>query len=287
MKVLITGAEGQLGREMQRCAPVGVNCAALGRTQLDITDGTAVQATVSKEQPSLIYNCAAYTAVDGAESKPDLALAINAEAVGHLAKAAASVDARVIHVSTDFVFDGSASTPYRVDHDTRPLGVYGHSKLAGEMRLQEILPMRSAIVRTAWLYSALGANFVKTMLRLMAERTELGVVADQVGAPTWAGGLAEALWALAEHPEAHGIFHWTDAGSCSWHEFALAIQEQGFKQGLLSDRIPVEGISTEDYPTPAARPAYSVLDCSRLEGLLGMQRQNWQTHLHSMMSELA
>jgi dTDP-4-dehydrorhamnose reductase len=196
MKVLITGAQGQLGRELQRLCPDGVECVPLSRAELDITSKPDVLACLDDLQPQVLFNCAAYTAVDGAETKPDLAVEVNAEGVANLAVAAQRCGTRVLHVSTDFVFDGSADSPYPPDHEPRPLGVYGHSKLAGENRLQEILPLDSVVVRTAWLYSALGENFVKTMLRLMSEREQLGVVADQFGAPTWARGLAAALWKM-------------------------------------------------------------------------------------------
>jgi dTDP-4-dehydrorhamnose reductase len=286
MKAVIVGAEGQLGRELERCCPAHYSCVAASRAQLDITVLESVRSFFLAHQPQLIINCAAYTAVDGAESNPDLAIAINADGVANLAKAATQISARVVHISTDFIFDGEAKEPYGVDAKPRPLGVYGHSKLAGEMRLQEILPLDSAIVRTSWLYSAFGSNFVKTMLRLMNERSELRVVADQVGAPTWARGLAVALWGLADQPQAHGIYHWTDAGSCSWYDFAGAIYRHGRSMGLVDNELQIEAIGTEDYPTPAARPAYSVLDCRRLEGVLGYQREAWELQLQHMLKEL-
>ncbi len=286
MKAVIVGAEGQLGRELVRSCPRHINCVPASRAELDICAREMSLRFLQDHQPQLLINCAAYTAVDGAESKPDLAVEINAGGVANLAKAASQVGARIIHVSTDFVFDGEATEPYGVDAQTRPLGVYGHSKLAGEMRLQEILPLDSAIVRTAWLYSARGSNFVNTMLRLMNERSELRVVADQVGAPTWARGLAMVLWSLADHREAHGVYHWTDAGSCSWYDFARAIYGHGHALGLIANELEIEAIGTEDYPTPAARPAYSVLDCQRLEGVLGYRREPWEQQLQAMMKEL-
>jgi dTDP-4-dehydrorhamnose reductase len=286
MKVLITGAEGQLGREVQRLCPADITCLPVGREQLDITSKVGVLECVGDAQVQLIINCAAYTAVDGAESKPDLAVEVNAQGIANLAMAAQMTGARVIHISTDFVFDGSAETPYTPRQETRPLGVYGHSKLAGENRLQEILPLDSVVVRTSWLYSALGDNFVKTMLRLMGQREQLGVVADQVGSPTWARGLAEVLWLLREHPTAHGIYHWTDNGSCSWYDFACAIHAQGRKLGILERDVEISAITTADYPTPARRPAYSVLDSDKLHQLLGHNGADWQVQLEAMMQEL-
>ncbi len=286
MKVLIAGAQGQLGQELQRSCPATVECVPLGRDGLDITDRAAVLECLERLRPLAVINCAAYTAVDGAEAKPDLALKINTEGTQNLALAAERSHARVLHLSTDFVFDGAATTPYATDADTRPLGVYGHSKLAGENRLQEILPLNSVVVRTAWLYSSLGDNFVKTMLRLMREREELGVVADQVGSPTWARGLALALWKFLDHPGAHGVYHWTDNGCCSWHEFACAINDEALKLGLLEQEVKINAITTEDYPTPAQRPAYSVLDCGKTRQLLGLEGEHWRVQLTTMLREL-
>ena len=285
MRVLITGAGGQLGYELQRSCPAEVELHCLDRAALDITLPEAVLDQVAAAAPDLVINAAAYTAVDGAETKPDLAVAVNAEGPGLLARAAAGAGARLIHVSTDFVFDGSAQQAYGPRDETRPLGVYGHSKLAGECRVREVLP-HSTVVRTSWLYSAHGANFVKTMLKLMAERDALRVVDDQVGAPTWAYGLAQALWGFAGNDSAHGIYHWTDAGSCSWYEFACAIQQLGLELGLLGREIPIEAISTAEYPTPAQRPAFSVLDCSAAEAALERQRLPWRDQLHAMLQEL-
>jgi dTDP-4-dehydrorhamnose reductase len=287
MKVLIVGAGGQLGRELVQCAPTAHTCVTATRSQLDILSVKAVQDFVQEHQPQLIYNCAAYTAVDGAETKPDLAVAINAEAVAGLAKAAAQIGARIVHVSTDFVFDGEATTPYPSDAETRPLGVYGHSKLAGEMRLQEILPLDSLIFRTSWLYSCHEGNFVTTMLRLMNERSDLRVVSDQIGSPTWVRGLAKTMWAVADQPQAHGIYHWTDNDSCSWYEFACAIYEQGRRRGLIETEVAIEAISTEEYPTAAQRPAYSVLDCQRSHALLGVTGEPWRFQLEKMMKEMS
>ena len=247
MRALIVGSGGQLGYELQRSCPTGVELCSLERTQLDITDPDAVLEQVMAYAPDTIINTAAYTAVDGAETKPDLAVAINAEGPGHLARAAVSAGAQLLHVSTDFVFDGAAERPYRPRDETRPLGVYGHSKLAGECRVREIMP-HSLVVRTSWLYSAHGANFVKTMLKLMQERDHLRVVNDQLGAPTWASGLAGALWGLAAADAIHGVYHWSDAGQCSWYEFACKI----FK--IRGIDIEVEGVPAETYPSPVKRP---------------------------------
>ncbi|MDJ0879104.1 MAG: dTDP-4-dehydrorhamnose reductase [Halieaceae bacterium] len=286
MKTLILGAGGQLGRELQLSCPAGIDMVAATRGELDISRQEAVLAYVADCQPDVIINAAAYTAVDGAESKPDLALEINAEGPGYLALAAARCGARLLHVSTDFVFDGSATEPYDPRSETRPLGAYGHSKLAGECRVREILPTQSLVLRTAWVYSRFGQNFVNTMLRLMAERDRLRVVDDQVGAPTWAAGLAKVLWSLLEHPEASGIYHWTDAGRCSWYAFACEIQARALALGLLDSEIPIEPIPTSEYPTPAERPAFSVLDLGATEALLGRQSTSWQDQLQAMLEDL-
>jgi dTDP-4-dehydrorhamnose reductase len=286
MKTLILGSKGQLGWELQQSQPAGVDVTTAGSDALDITDLKAVLNYLRDLRPQVIINCAAYTAVDGAETKPDLAVSVNAQGPGNLARGAERIGARLVHVSTDFVFDGSASTPYLPQAETRPLSAYGHSKLAGERRVQEILPLGSVIVRTSWLYSSSGANFVKTMLKLMRERDELRVVADQIGAPTWARGLAETLWGFTEEPQAHAIYHWTDAGYCSWYDFACAIYEEGRDLGLLKKTLAIEPISTREYPTPARRPAFSVLDCSSTCDVLGVERRPWREQLRAMMQQL-
>ena len=286
MKALVFGSTGQLGQELHHTLPHGVDITMASEDEIDICDRSAVLEFVGACGPDVIINAAAYTAVDGAENKPDLAVAVNGEAPGYLARAAQQCGARLLHVSTDFVFDGESDVPYTTRDEPRPIGVYGHSKLAGECRVREILPVNSVIVRTAWLYSCFGNNFVKTMLRLMAERSELRVVNDQIGAPTWARGLAEVLWALSVHPGAHGIYHWTDSGRCSWHAFACEIQSRALAMGLLDRQIEIEAIPSSEYPTPARRPAFSVLDLSAIEALLERKAQPWQNQLQNMLQEL-
>lgn len=284
-KVLITGAAGQLGWELQRTAPIGVTLVALDSDGLDITNRQSVMSYVSTEQPTLIINAAAYTAVDKAENEAIAAYAVNRDGPAHLAEAAASVNARLIHISTDFVFDGSQSHPYRPDDATSPLGVYGASKLAGEQAVLDSAA-NSMILRTAWVYSVHGNNFVKTMLRLMAERDQLGVVADQVGTPTSAHGLATLIWQLAYQPEIRGIHHWTDLGVASWYDFAMAIQEEALTIDLLTREIPIRPIATSDYPTPARRPAYSVLDKQSLFTAGLGNACHWRVALRRMLAEL-
>lgn len=281
MKVIVTGAGGQLGRALQATAPADVDIVAVDRVALDIGDEAAAVALVDEIEPDLIINAAGYTAVDRAETDQDEAYRINATGAGILAAAAAVQRARFIHVSTDFVFDGSSSFPYRPDHPTAPLGVYAASKLAGEQAVLQADP-DALIVRTAWVYGSTGHNFVRTMLRLMAERDEVRVVADQIGTPTFADSLARALWML-DGVRAKGIHHWTDSGVASWYDFAVAIQEEAFAIGLLDRMVPVIPIATSDYPMPARRPSYSVLDKSSAVALLGAPAPHWRVHLREML----
>lgn len=286
MKVLITGAGGQVAGALLKLKPAGVEAQALGRSELDIGDREAVRRVLGQMQPGIIINAGAYTAVDKAESEPDLARRVNGEGPGHLAEAAGQQGARLLHISTDFVFDGSQSRPYAPDAAVRPLGIYGESKLEGERRVQATLGGKALILRTAWVYAAGGHNFVRTMLKLMAERGRVRVVADQVGAPTWATSLAEALWAAVRTPELGGTHHWTDAGVASWYDFAVAIAEEGHVAGLLKQAAVVESITTVDYPTPARRPAYSVLDRGSAEKALGLKPAHWRVNLRKMLREL-
>ena len=284
MRVLLVGGSGQLGRELQHCKPADTDLLALGSRELDLREAALVAERVNAFQPQVIINAAAYTAVDRAESEQEAAFVVNGQGVANLAQAARSVGAYCIQVSTDFVFDGAQSRPYLPTDQTNPLGVYGASKLAGEQLALAAYPEGVAIIRTAWLYSAFGNNFVTTMLRLMSEREDIGVVADQVGTPTWARGLAEALWRMCR-VQPKGIYHWTDAGVASWYDFAVAIQEEGLACGLLDREIPIQPINTVDYPTPARRPAYSVLDKTETWAALGMKSCHWRVALRRMLLE--
>jgi len=286
VKALITGAGGQVGAALMRSRPADVTVAACSHAELDIGDGKAVQRAVADAKPQVIINAAAYTAVDKAESEPDLARRVNGEAPGHLAEAAKACGARLIHLSTDFVFDGSQSRPYAPGDTVSPLGVYGETKLEGERRVQQVLGGEALILRTAWVYAANGHNFVRTMLRLMAERGRVRVVADQVGSPTWASSVAEALWAAVRTPSFAGLHHWTDAGVASWYDFAVAVAEEGHAAGLLKRPPEVESITTADYPTPARRPAYSVLDRASSERSLDLKPAHWRVNLRKMLREL-
>lgn len=285
MKVLLTGAGGQLGRMLCATAPAGVVLDAYTSAQLDVSDLEEVSRVVLETRPDVIINAAAYTAVDRAEQEPQHAHAVNGNGPAHLAQAATQCGARLLHISTDYVFDGSASRPYRPLDACHPLGVYGASKRAGEEAVLSVAS-QGLIVRTSWLYAAQGNNFVLTMLRLMRERDELGVVADQVGSPTWVGSLAAALWTAAQRPQLHGLYHWADLGVASWYDFAVAIQEEALTLGLLTKAIPVRPLRSEEYPTPARRPAYSVLDSADARRDFEMAGMHWRAALRPMLKEL-
>ena len=282
MRILITGANGQLGGALQRTAPAWAEINAIDVEDCDLTDIPMLGARLTVEAPELIINAAAYTAVDRAEGDEDLARAINADAVAAMVAAMAATGGKVVHISTDFVFDGEASAAYAPSAARNPLSAYGRTKAEGEDHLRP----QDLLLRTAWVYEAGGANFVRTMIRLMNERDELAVVADQIGAPTWATGLARTIWALVEKG-ATGTFHHCDAGVASWHEFACAIAEEAHALGLVP-RIPViRAITAAEYPTPARRPAFSLLDCSATRALLGDREVPWRDNLRLMLKEEA
>ncbi len=284
MKVLLTGAGGQLGRALQASRPDDIELLALSSQALDIRQAGAIEQVVEQAGPALIINAAAYTAVDKAEQERALAYAVNAEGPGHLAAAASRCGARLIHVSTDFVFNGEQSHPYAPSDKPDPVSVYGASKLAGEQRVLQTCPS-ALIFRTAWVYARYGRNFVKTMLRLMDEKDQLGIVADQVGTPTWATTLANVIWQAANQTDMNGVYHCTDAGVASWYDFATAIQEEALARGLLKKAIPLRPIATRDYPTPAKRPAYSVLDSRATWARLDETPSHWRHALRCMLDE--
>lgn len=282
MKVLVTGAGGQLGSALLAAAPREVTVTSATHAQFDIGDRAAVLTAVAELKPDLIINAAAYTAVDQAEREPELAFRINRDGAGNLAEAAHSTGARLFQVSTDYVFDGTKTTPYLPTDEPNPLNVYGASKLAGERLVAERTKGRALVVRTAWVYASVGRNFVNTMLRLMRERREVRVVADQFGSPTHATSLARALWTLAASP-AQGVCHWTDAGACSWHEFAVAIRHEAGMLGLGLPHCAIVAIPSSEYPTPAARPAYGVLDKATAWQHTGPAR-HWQAELRECLA---
>ena len=280
MRVLIIGANGQLGGALQRLAPAWAEINAIDVDDCDLTDVPMLRARLTVEAPDLILNAAAYTAVDKAEGDEDLARAINSEAVAAMVEAMAETGGKVVHVSTDYVFDGTASSPYVPDAPRNPQSAYGRTKAEGEDHLRPV----DVLVRTAWVYEAGGANFVRTMIRLMKERDELGVVSDQIGAPTWATGLARTIWGLVEK-QASGTFHHSDAGVASWYDFAVAIGEEALARGLIARMPRIRPITTADYPTPANRPAFSLLDCRATREALGEEPVHWRTNLRLMLDE--
>jgi dTDP-4-dehydrorhamnose reductase len=285
MKVLVTGSAGQVGAALLASAPDGVHAVGCDRSRLDLADTAAIRRIVEAERPAVVINCAAYTAVDKAESERELAFAINANAPAALAHACRQVGARLVHVSTDYVFDGRGPRPYRPDDPTAPLSVYGESKLAGERAVAAEGGLDWRVVRTAWVYSAGGKNFLNTMLRLLAERDEVRVVADQVGTPTSAPTLSSFLWAVARTDGEPGVLHYTDAGVASWYDFAVAIHEEARAAGRISNHPRIVPIATEDYPTPARRPAYSVLDARSSLARVGATRPHWRVALRDVLRE--
>jgi dTDP-4-dehydrorhamnose reductase len=280
MRVLITGANGQLGGALQRTAPAFADLNAIDMDDVDLTDHAMLRARLAVEAPDVILNAAAYTAVDKAESDEDTARAINADAVAVMAEALAGTGGKLVHVSTDFVFDGTSPRAYRPDDARNPLSAYGRTKAEGEDHLRA----SDLLVRTAWVYEAGGANFVRTMIRLMNERDELGIVADQIGSPTWATGLAQTIWKLVER-QASGIFHHSDDGEISWYDFAVAVAEEAHALGLIAQVPTIKPITTADYPTPARRPAFSLLDCSATRAALGEAPVHWRINLRLMLEQ--
>lgn len=286
-KVLITGARGQVGQELQATAPARWRVVACGSKELDVTRPEAVRTIIERERPDLVIQAAAYTDVDGAEREAERAEAVNRTGAANVAEAVTRVGARMIHISTDFVFDGRHGRPYAPDDTATPACVYGRTKLAGEREVTRATDGKALIVRTAWVYSAYGQNFVRTMLSLMRERDSVGVVCDQVGTPTWGHTLGEALWCAAERPEIRGVLHWTDAGVASWYDFAVAIQEEALALGLLTRAVPVTPLRSDEFPSLAQRPAYSVLDKTSGWAALGLPVRHWRENLRTMLRELA
>jgi len=284
VKLLVFGAGGQVGTELGRAKlPPGMTLAAFDQADLDITDPAVIRAAIHRERPDLVVNAAAYTAVDRAESEAEAAFAVNAQAPGDIAAACAEAGIRLVHISTDYVYDGAKPGPYVEGDPINPLGVYGRSKAAGDAAVAAALA-EHVILRTAWVYSAHGGNFVKTMLRLASERPSLRVVADQHGSPTAAADIAAAIITIAARIGAGegrwGVFHFTGAGATTWHGFAEAIV------GLAGKNVPVAAIATADYPTPARRPANSVLDCAKIAGAYGIAARPWREALAEVVAEL-
>jgi dTDP-4-dehydrorhamnose reductase len=286
MHLLVTGANGQLGQCLaDQLKAQNIAHTLLSRQDADINDTVVLEKIIADKGVTAIINAAAYTAVDKAESEPELARRVNVDGPTALAKLSARFDIPLLHVSTDYVFDGNQQTPYVETDATGPTGVYGQTKLDGELAIQRHAT-KYIIMRTAWVFSEYGNNFLKTMLRLAKERDTLGVVADQVGCPTYAGDIAQALISVARQlhereeqnlPEArYGIYHYAGDEAVSWHGFAMAIFEQAYTQGIIASRPTVNAITTAAYPTPAKRPAYSVLRSAKLAQDYGVQASDWR-----------
>lgn len=286
MRIVITGAHGQVGRALAQTTPKGMEVAALSRQDLDITDTDAVDQKIGSLSPDWIINAAAYTAVDQAEEEPARAAAVNATGAGNIARAAATSSARLVHISTDFVFDGHKGTAYAPGDSVEPRGAYARSKTLGERQVETELDGQALILRTAWVYSRHGRNFVNTMLRLMRERDALPIVVDQVGTPTQATGLAKAIWRAVEI-SLTGYHHWTDSGVASWYDFAQAISEQALALGLLERPAALEPIPSREFPTAAPRPPFSVLDKNATWSALGYKAPHWRQALHDTLREIA
>lgn len=285
-KVLVTGVNGQLGRELLR-SPYAKNyqIEALSKGELNITDRDLVFSHIAELRPNVIINTAAYTAVDQAESEKDKAFAVNAYGAGNIAEAAAVVSARLVHVSTDYVFDGRKNRPYEAIDLPAPLNVYGHSKWEGEKQVLEAAPELAMIIRTSWMYSVFGTNFVKTILRLIAEREEIAVVSDQVGTPTWAKGLADVIWRSVSGKKFSGIYHWRDEGVASWYDFAVAVMEEAHSVGLVDRKVKIRPVTTEEYPVAAVRPCYNVLRKDRSIGGGALVDLHWRASLRKMLDD--
>lgn len=289
MRIAVTGLAGQVVTSLMERAPREIELIALGRPQLDLTRRDAVISTLRAARCDAIINAAAYTAVDKAESEPDIAMRVNADGAGYAAEAAAQLGVPLLHLSTDYVFDGTLDRPYREDDATGPTSAYGQSKLAGEQKIATLYA-NHAILRTSWVYSPFGSNFVKTMLRLGESRAEVAVVADQIGSPTSALDIADALLAIAHRlrvdpaPDLRGVFHMTGTDVATWADFAEWIFAEAQQHGRRLVRV--HRIATRDYPTPARRPANSRLDNSKLQAVYRLSLPNWRESASNCVARL-
>ncbi|MEH2246186.1 dTDP-4-dehydrorhamnose reductase [Nostoc sp.] len=286
--ILLIGSNGQVGQELQQILPDYGNIISLARPTVDLTQPDTLRSVIRSKQPQIIINTAAYTAVDKAESEAELATAINATAPLILAQESQKLGAFLIHISTDYVFDGNGCSPYPETYTTNPLSVYGKTKVAGEEAIRETCT-HHLILRTAWVYGTFGkSNFVKTMLRLGAEHQELRVVADQIGSPTWAQDIATVVAQIIPQltAEISGTYHYTNSGVASWYDFAIAIFEEAQQLGFPLKVERIVPITTAEYPTPARRPAYSVLACGKISAILGTYPPHWRQRLRQMLTDL-
>lgn len=287
MKVLITGAGGQVALELMAARPPNAQVHAMSRAELDVSDCDAVRGAVAETAADIIINAAGYTAVDKAEQEPNEAMLANALGPRWLASAAHDrPGCRLIHISSDYVFGGTGGHPMQPHDPTSPVSAYGRSKLAGEQAVAEVLGVHAVVLRTSWVYGARGRNFLHTMLRLMRTQRAVRVVADQIGTPTSTPMLAKVLWEFALRPGLGGIYHWSDAGVASWYDFAVAIAEEGATLGMVPAGVSVTPIATEEYPTPAARPAFSVLETRATVDALGIAPMHWRARLREVLESM-
>ncbi len=285
MKILITGAGGQLGHETQLMLQhKGINTIGIGRKDVDFSQPEQVAEYIASQRADWVINCAAYTQVDKAEENAELAFQVNRDAAQAVAEGVQSYAGRLLQVSTDFIFDGRQSHPYREHDRANPLGVYGQSKWEGEQAVQKILP-DATILRTAWVYGIHGHNFVKTILHLASEREELGIIDEQIGSPSWTFDISQAMYTLIEK-ECTGIYHFSNEGVASWYDFALALINEAQSLGMKLKIKHTKPIPASAYPTPAARPAYSVLSKEKIRGLLDYDIPHWRDSLKTMLKEL-
>jgi len=285
MKILITGAGGQLGHETRlMLQQKGVTTIGIGRQDVDFSQPEQVAAHIAAQRADWVINCAAYTQVDKAEDDAELAFRVNRDAAKAVAEGVQSYAGRLLHISTDFIFNGEQSHPYKENDMAHPLGVYGQSKWEGEQAVKKILP-DATILRTAWVYGAHGNNFIKTILRLASEREELGIIDEQIGSPSWTFDISQAMYTLIEK-ECSGIYHFTNEGVASWYDFALAAINEAKSLGFKLKVKYIRPIPASAYPTPAARPAYSVLSKEKIRAVLDYDIPHWQASLKTMLQQL-
>ncbi len=284
MNALIIGKHGQLAQTLMLCAPVNIKPIALGRNEIDLSSVSTIQSVITQHRIDLIINTAAYTDVEQAETKISDAFYLNEKAVNNLAVASNNTQIKLVHLSTDYLFDGAQTTPYTTRDTANPLNVYGASKLGGERVIRQLNNSKFTIIRSSWLYSALGDNFVLTMLKLMREKASLHVIDDQFSSPTSAVELAKFIWNITLKDTTAPIYHWSDKGKVSWFEFAEEIQDIAFKLGKLARKIPIKPISSSEYGSKALRPSNSQLDISQSQAIL--RAKPWQQNLEAVIKSL-
>lgn len=284
MKVLITGSNGQLARDLIDNSPENFDIHPMTRSELDITDAKKVNNVIDRVKPDIVINTAAYTAVDECEINKDTAWEVNCTGTGNLVSAIINSDTKLVHYSTDYVFGGSANRPYRVDDETRPLSVYGKSKLAGEKLIREKLNKENAIIiRSGWIYSAHSTNFFKKIMQLMKSRPAISVINDQTGTPTWSKSLALASWKLIAKGNDRIIYHYSDGGYCTWYDFAVQIYKELVNRKIINHKVDITPVSSKEFNALAQRPHYSVLDSQLLQDEIEYIPDSWEVSLNKML----